>query len=63
MSKEQEEKAPLALGKPLYSNHPILHIEVCPKVKGLYKFEHWRVGGVSKMLNLDLLNHWESKIK
>lgn len=32
VSKEQEEKASLALGKPLSSNHPVLHIKVGPRV-------------------------------
>lgn len=51
VSKEQEEKVPLALGKSLSSNQPVLPIKVGPKVKRLSKFEHWIVGGVSKTFN------------
>lgn len=54
VSKEQEEKVPLALGKPLSSNHPVLHIKVGPRVTRLSKFKHWIVGGVSKTFNLVL---------
>lgn len=43
------EKVPLALGKPLSSNHPVLHIKIGPRVKRLSKFEHWIVEGVKHL--------------
>lgn len=61
LSKEQEEKVPLALRKPLSSNRPVLHIKVGPKVKRLSKFEHWMVGGVCKTFNLVLFNRCGKK--